>query len=73
MAALLKGAPVAASLNEKSKARAAELRKRGVIPTLALVRAGDSSADISYERGAMKRCASSVSDISSEKRATGTP
>lgn len=58
MATLLKGAPVAASLNEKSKARAAELRKRGVIPTLALVRVGDSSADIYYERGAMKRCAS---------------
>lgn len=56
MATLLKGAPVAAALNEKTKARAAALRERGVIPTLALVRVGENDADIYYERSAIKRC-----------------
>lgn len=56
MAALLKGAPVASALNEKTKARAAALRGRGVVPTLALVRVGENDADVYYERGAIKRC-----------------
>ena len=56
MAELLKGAPVAAALNEKTKAGAARLRETGVIPTLALVRVGENDADIYYERGAVKRC-----------------
>ncbi len=57
MSTLLKGAPVAAAINEKTKARVAHLRARGVIPTLALVRVGENDADIYYEKGAMKRCA----------------
>lgn len=57
MAQLLKGAPVAAAINEKTKARVLALRQRGVIPTLALVRVGENDADIYYERGAIKRCA----------------
>ncbi len=57
MAQLLKGAPVAAAINEKTKARVLALRQRGVIPTLALVRVGENDADIYYERGALKRCA----------------
>ena len=57
MSTLLKGAPVAAAINEKTKARVAHLRARGVIPTLALVRVGENDADVYYEKGAMKRCA----------------
>ena len=57
MAQLLKGAPVAAAINEKTKARVLALRQRDVIPTLALVRVGENDADIYYERGAIKRCA----------------
>lgn len=57
MAILLKGAPVASAINEKTRARVASLRERGVIPKLALVRVGERDDDIFYERGAIKRCA----------------
>lgn len=57
MAELLKGAPVAASLAEKTAAEANALMARGIVPTLAIVRAGAREDDLSYERGAMKRCA----------------
>ncbi|MBR4231953.1 MAG: bifunctional 5,10-methylenetetrahydrofolate dehydrogenase/5,10-methenyltetrahydrofolate cyclohydrolase [Oscillospiraceae bacterium] len=56
MAELLKGAPVAAALNEKMAADAAALKENGVIPTLAILRVGERDDDLSYERGAMKRC-----------------
>ncbi len=57
MAELLKGAPVAAAINQRTKERTSALREKGVAPTLALVRVGQRDADIFYERGAMKRCA----------------
>lgn len=56
MAKLLKGAPVSAALDQKTAERAAALRARGVIPTLAILRLGERSDDLSYERGAAKRC-----------------
>ena len=56
MAQLWKGAPVAAALTEQLAARAAELAGRGVTPTLAIVRVGERPEDLSYERGALKRC-----------------
>ena len=56
MAEILKGAPVTAALNEKMAAKAAALKECGVIPTLAILRVGERSDDLSYERGAMKRC-----------------
>ncbi len=56
MAMLLKGAPAAAALNEKSAAAAAALREQGTVPTLAILRVGTREDDLSYERGAMKRC-----------------
>ena len=59
MAELLKGAPVAAALLEKTAAAAAALRERGVIPTLAVLRVGERPDDISYEKGALKRCEAS--------------
>ena len=57
MAQILKGAPVTAALNEKMTARVAELKEKGVTPTLAILRVGEREDDLSYERGAMKRCA----------------
>lgn len=57
MAELLKGAPVAAAIAERTAAQAEELKARGVEPTLAIVRVGSRPDDLSYEKGAMKRCA----------------
>ena len=56
MAELLKGAPAANALSEKLTLRAEELRGRGVAPKLAIVRVGEREDDLSYERGALKRC-----------------
>lgn len=58
MAEILKGAPVAAALNEKITEDVARLREKGIVPTLAILRVGERDDDLSYERGAMKRCAS---------------
>ena len=57
MAQILKGAPVAAALCENMTAQTAELAGQGVTPTLAILRVGERDDDLSYERGAMKRCA----------------
>ncbi|MBQ4381887.1 MAG: bifunctional 5,10-methylenetetrahydrofolate dehydrogenase/5,10-methenyltetrahydrofolate cyclohydrolase [Oscillospiraceae bacterium] len=58
MAILMKGAPVAAAINDRTRQDCAYLRSQGVIPTLALVRVGENDADVYYERAAMKRCES---------------
>ena len=56
MAKILSGKEVAAALNSRLQARAAALAEQGVLPTLAIVRVGEREDDLSYERGAMKRC-----------------
>ncbi|MBQ8934711.1 MAG: bifunctional 5,10-methylene-tetrahydrofolate dehydrogenase/5,10-methylene-tetrahydrofolate cyclohydrolase [Lachnospiraceae bacterium] len=56
MATLLKGAEAAKALTEKLAAKAEELKGKGVNPCLAIVRVGERDDDLSYERGAMKRC-----------------
>ena len=53
---ILKGAPAAKAVNEQTAARAAALREKGVVPTLAILRVGERDDDLSYERGAVKRC-----------------
>lgn len=58
MALILKGAPVAKELADRAAAAAEKLRGAGVVPTLAMVRVGESDADVYYERAAMKRCES---------------
>lgn len=55
MAEILKGAPVAEALTEKMKQDVAELRAKGIDPTLAILRVGERPDDLAYERGAMKR------------------
>ncbi len=57
MAEILKGAPVAAALTDELTKRVEALREKGVVPTLAILRVGERPDDISYERGALKRCA----------------
>lgn len=56
MAEILKGAAVAAALNEKMTALTAALKQEGILPTLAILRVGERPDDLSYERGAVKRC-----------------
>ena len=56
MAEILKGAPVAAAINEKCAATVVRLKEKGIVPTLAILRVGERADDLSYERGAMKRC-----------------
>lgn len=57
MAELLKGAPAAAALTEALAGRVERLKEAGIVPTLAVVRVGERPDDVSYETGAMKRCA----------------
>lgn len=56
MAEILKGMPVAQALNERLTADVTELKSKGIAPTLAILRVGERDDDISYERGATKRC-----------------
>lgn len=56
MAKQLLGKEVTAALNEKIKANVATLQEKGVTPTLGIIRVGENGSDISYEKGATKRC-----------------
>lgn len=57
MAKRLTGAPVIAAMNEKMAREVEILKGKGITPTLAILRVGQRPDDISYETGAMKRCA----------------
>ncbi|MBQ9004825.1 MAG: bifunctional 5,10-methylene-tetrahydrofolate dehydrogenase/5,10-methylene-tetrahydrofolate cyclohydrolase [Atopobiaceae bacterium] len=56
MAKPLLGLPVADALTEELAHEVAEMAERGITPTLAIVRVGERDDDLSYERGALKRC-----------------
>ncbi len=56
MTKLLKGAEVSKALNEKIKKDVELLKEKGINPCLAMVRVGERADDISYEKGATKRC-----------------
>ena len=56
MAVLLKGADVVSALNERMTKDVESLKSRGIPPTLAILRMGGKPDDISYEKGAVKRC-----------------
>ncbi len=55
---ILYGRPVAAALTDELTSRAEVLRAVGITPALAIVRVGENGSDLSYEKGAMKRCGS---------------
>ena len=56
MAKQLLGKEVTAAMNEKIKGNVAKLQDKGITPTLGIIRVGERDDDISYERGATKRC-----------------
>ncbi len=56
MAEILKGKPVADAMNEELAPRIEACKATGVTPTLAIIRVGERDDDLSYERGATKRC-----------------
>ncbi|MBQ3387398.1 MAG: bifunctional 5,10-methylene-tetrahydrofolate dehydrogenase/5,10-methylene-tetrahydrofolate cyclohydrolase [Eggerthellaceae bacterium] len=56
MAELLKGKPVADAINAELAPRIEACKAAGVTPTLAIIRVGEREDDLSYERGATKRC-----------------
>ena len=56
MAELLSGAGVVAALSEKMTVEIESLKSKGISPTLAILRVGESPDDISYEKSAAKRC-----------------
>ncbi len=56
MAKQLLGKEVTAALNEKIMGQVAELKAKGIEPKLCIIRVGENSSDISYEKGATKRC-----------------
>lgn len=58
MAEIWKGKPVVDAMVARMQGETAELAERGIIPTLCIVRVGERPDDLSYERGAVKRCES---------------
>ncbi|QKF07174.1 bifunctional 5,10-methylenetetrahydrofolate dehydrogenase/5,10-methenyltetrahydrofolate cyclohydrolase [Berryella wangjianweii] len=56
MAQILSGKDVAAAMKERLSADVADLKAKGVRPTLAILRVGEKGDQIAYERGATKRC-----------------
>ena len=56
MAKRLSGKEVTAAINARIRANVETCRAHGVEPTLCMVRVGDDPSDMSYERGASKRC-----------------
>lgn len=55
MAEILKGAEVVQALNTTIQSGVEDLKGKGVLPTLAILRVGERGDDISYEKGATKR------------------
>lgn len=54
MGTLIKGKPVADKIKEELKSEIKELKVKGIIPKLAIIRVGDDPGDMAYERGAIK-------------------
>ena len=52
---LLKGNAVAKKISEENAERVSLLKENGITPTLAIFRIGSKEADLSYERGILKR------------------
>jgi len=59
----LRGMPVVNALVEQYKSEAAELKKKGIYPSLSIVRVGAREDDLAYERGILKRFAQAEVDV----------
>ena len=53
----LRGAPVAAAITEQCRCEIEALKKKNIVPKLAVVRVGAREDDLAYERGIIKRFA----------------
>ena len=51
----MRGMPVVKHIAQDVTERMEELAKKGIVPTLAVIRVGEREDDLSYERGLMKR------------------
>jgi methylenetetrahydrofolate dehydrogenase (NADP+)/methenyltetrahydrofolate cyclohydrolase len=56
MAKLLKGKEVVEALNDRLISQVEQLKSKGIVPTLGILRVGERPDDLSYERGALKKC-----------------
>ena len=56
MGEIIKGKPVGDALSEQLKVECEALVKEGIQPKLAILRVGAKPNDLSYEKGALKRC-----------------
>lgn len=58
MGQIIKGKLVADAISEDLRKKVEVLKGKGLIPKLVIVRVGANASDLSYERGALKRCES---------------
>lgn len=58
MAVIMKGSEVINAMKEKMIIEVGELKNKGIIPGLGLIRLGVNPADLAYEKGAIKRAES---------------
>ncbi len=56
MAEMLSGKAVSEAMSGFIKADVSALNNKGITPVLAIIRVGENESDMSYERGAVKRC-----------------
>jgi methylenetetrahydrofolate dehydrogenase (NADP+)/methenyltetrahydrofolate cyclohydrolase len=56
MAVMMKGSEVVNAMKERMLKEVEELSTKGIVPGLAIIRVGERPDDLSYERGAIKRC-----------------
>lgn len=52
---IMSGLPVAAAILEKTAETAAQLKSKGIVPKLALLRVGESPEDLRYERNLIRK------------------
>jgi methylenetetrahydrofolate dehydrogenase (NADP+)/methenyltetrahydrofolate cyclohydrolase len=58
MAVIMKGSEVINAMKEKMIIEVGELKNKGIIPGLGIIRLGSNPADLAYEKGAIKRAES---------------
>ena len=56
MGQIIKGKPVGDALSDQLKVECEALVKEGIQPKLAILRVGAKPNDLSYEKGALKKC-----------------
>ena len=69
MAKILSAAPVVEALRQKTLVKTQALASAGITPVLGILRVGEKSADLSYERGVKRRCG----DVGIEVRVCALP